>query len=304
MENQRSRILRVNTFFLISALILIFMGGIAQSYNLILGLLFTEWVLILGLALLYTKAFKIDLKTYRFKKISKNDGIVTILITLLLYPIVIFFSLTITIILRLFFEFENFDVPIPTTSMELVVYFFVIAISAGICEEVFFRGVILNEFKSYGYKTSIIISSVLFAVFHFNYQNFIGPLILGLVFGYIVIRTGSIWAGIIGHITNNAIALSLGYMLTNMEIPEATQQAALSVDNSAYALVQGTITFGVITLFNLLFIYKLFGVLSDVREKEENIKKISKEDLLLFAPVFVTILIYLWISLGNLLQYL
>ncbi len=319
MDNQRT-IFRVNSFFLVSSIILIFFGGILQSFNLIIGILATEWIILLGLAGLYTKLFKIDFKRYRFKKISKKDGLITVLITLLIYPIIIFFSLIITLGLRIFFEFDPIDMPIPETGVELIILFFVIAVSAGICEEIFFRGLIINEFRRYGDKGAIVISAILFGIFHYNYQNFIGPVILGLFFGYIVLRTGSIWAGVIGHITNNTFALLIGFFLIRAQnsietdiAPETVSQAAIT-----HELIGGTIAFGVMTLVNLFIIYRLLNFMSDSRDNknetldintgislkdnhvEENKRLSIKSELKLFYPVMITIIGYLFFALSDL----
>jgi hypothetical protein len=105
-------------------------------------------------------------------------------------------------------------IPTATNTAEYLLLFAVIAGSAGICEEIFFRGVILNGYESeVGLKWGAIFSGLLFGIFHFNPQNFFGPIILGIVFSYLVQLTGSIVAGIVAHMANNGIAVTMGYLL-------------------------------------------------------------------------------------------
>jgi hypothetical protein len=72
-------------------------------------------------------------------------------------------------------------------------------------EEMLFRGVILRSFlNQYSRKFSIIASSVIFGVVHFNvYQFFIG-LGIGLVLAWLYDRTRSLWPGILLHTAYNS----------------------------------------------------------------------------------------------------
>ncbi len=74
-----------------------------------------------------------------------------------------------------------------------------------------FRGVILNAYNKLGYRKSIIITGVLFGLFHFTILNFVGPAILGIIFGIMVYKTNSLYSSIIAHTVNNGIALTIGY---------------------------------------------------------------------------------------------
>lgn len=78
---------------------------------------------------------------------------------------------------------------------------FLIAIFAGICEEIFFRGVLLNYLsKAKGNLLALIVSSVIFAIFHATrYHNFFmlaSVFITAIVLGYSFIYTDSLCLGI------------------------------------------------------------------------------------------------------------
>lgn len=75
---------------------------------------------------------------------------------------------------------------------------FIRAIFAGTCEEIFFRGVLLNYlFRYKGKIFAIIISSIIFLIFHTTrYQNLIElsyVLFMGIVLGYSYIITKSLY---------------------------------------------------------------------------------------------------------------
>lgn len=89
----------------------------------------------------------------------------------------------------------------------------VIALLPAAMEELFFRGVLLSSQEGAGQSTAIIVSALTFALIHATPTNFVGPLVVGLIFGYVTIATGTIWPAIIAHIVNNSAVLLLGGML-------------------------------------------------------------------------------------------
>ena len=97
-----------------------------------------------------------------------------------------------------------------------------IVIIAPIVEEVIFRGVIMSGFsRNYHPAVAIFFSALLFALFHLNPWQFAATFALGLILGYIRIRTGSVIACIAGHaIHNGLVFLSVYYYadLTNVAV--------------------------------------------------------------------------------------
>jgi membrane protease YdiL (CAAX protease family) len=90
------------------------------------------------------------------------------------------------------------------SGLSLTTIFIFVVILAPILEELLFRGLIFN--KIYGSNTTkIIISSVVFAGIHFQFQVFIPLLTLGLIIGYLRYKTNSIFPAIIFHALNNFI---------------------------------------------------------------------------------------------------
>lgn len=72
-------------------------------------------------------------------------------------------------------------------------------------EEMLFRGVILRSFlNQYSRKFSIIASSVMFGVAHFNIYQFFIAFVIGLVLGWLYERTRSLWPGIALHMAYNS----------------------------------------------------------------------------------------------------
>lgn len=88
-----------------------------------------------------------------------------------------------------------------------------IVIIAPIVEELIFRGVIMAGFsRIYHPVFAILFSALLFALFHLNPWQFPAAFALGLILGWIRIRTGSVLACIAGHaIHNGLVFLSVFY---------------------------------------------------------------------------------------------
>lgn len=75
-----------------------------------------------------------------------------------------------------------------------------------VAEELMFRGLILHGFlQRYSVRRAIIVSSLIFAVFHGNVFQFLPALTAGLLLGWWYVKTGSLVSCIFGHAINNAL---------------------------------------------------------------------------------------------------
>lgn len=84
-----------------------------------------------------------------------------------------------------------------------ILFFIGVAVIPSLVEEFLFRGAILYLLRRGGDGFAIILSSVLFALFHGNFIQVVFAFICGLVLAYTVVRTGNIWLAIIIHFLNN-----------------------------------------------------------------------------------------------------
>lgn len=75
----------------------------------------------------------------------------------------------------------------------------IICIVAPIFEELFFRKILIERTIKYGAKLSIILSALIFALFHGNLSQFFYAFLLGGFLAYIYIKTGKIIYPIIIH---------------------------------------------------------------------------------------------------------
>lgn len=89
----------------------------------------------------------------------------------------------------------------------------VVAVGPGICEEVLFRGAIQGVLERRGKWFAVIVTAILFGLFHMSLEIAIPAAILGLFYGWVVVRTGSLVPGMLAHAANNAAAISFLYFL-------------------------------------------------------------------------------------------
>ncbi len=76
-------------------------------------------------------------------------------------------------------------------------------IFAPVFEELIFRQIIIDRTSKYGEKFSIIFSALAFALFHMNLYQFFYAFGLGLIFGYVYIKTRDIKYTMAMHATVN-----------------------------------------------------------------------------------------------------
>ncbi|MDE6844631.1 MAG: ABC transporter permease [Lachnospiraceae bacterium] len=95
---------------------------------------------------------------------------------------------------------------------------FVIAVTPAICEEMLFRGVILNSLKAkYRIFSAVAITAALFGIYHMSLVKFIPTGLLGLVFCIAAWRTGSIYPAMVMHFINNAVSVAITYYPEQLE---------------------------------------------------------------------------------------
>ena len=82
-----------------------------------------------------------------------------------------------------------------------------LVVFAPLFEEFICRGVVLGSMRAkYGVMTAWLGSSLFFGVLHLSPMLVVNAFVLGLILGYICLATDSIWASVLLHAFNNAIA--------------------------------------------------------------------------------------------------
>lgn len=94
---------------------------------------------------------------------------------------------------------------------------FMIAFLPAIGEELLFRGVIQRIFTrmTLNHHWGIWITAILFSALHMQFYGFIPRMLLGVMFGYLLVWSGSMWLPICAHFLNNGIAVIIRFMTNN-----------------------------------------------------------------------------------------
>lgn len=98
----------------------------------------------------------------------------------------------------------------------LAVNLLMMAILPALGEELLFRGVIQRIFTDWFGKKHlpVIITSIIFSAFHFQFYGFFPRFLLGLFLGYSLLWSRSIWVPVFVHFLNNGIAVVVAFLST------------------------------------------------------------------------------------------
>ena len=225
MVRSKPKILEVNYLYMIVAILLISVSGSIKFKSIYTQILATQYPVILLPMILFIifRKYKIR-EVLRLNKITFKQAILSVLIPIFAYPVGLFFNYITIIIISLFGELQPSPLPIPENTTMFLVGLILFAVTPGICEEIMFRGVMLSAYERIGMKKAIIITGLLFGLFHFDIQNFLGPAFLGILFAYMVYKTNSIYSSMIAHAANNIIALVLLKLAGSVQATSAVPQ--------------------------------------------------------------------------------
>jgi sodium transport system permease protein len=85
-----------------------------------------------------------------------------------------------------------------------------VALTPAICEELAFRGFILSGLRRMGHKWgAIVLTAVLFGLAHGILQQSLAACVVGIVIGYVAVKTGSLLPGVLYHLTHNGLSILL-----------------------------------------------------------------------------------------------
>jgi len=124
---------------------------------------------------------------------------------------------------------------------QLIVALIVVALLAGISEELMFRGVLQNialrAFRNH--HVAIWFAAFWFSFIHFQFFGFLPRMFLGALFGYLYFWTKNIWIPIFAHFVNNGFTLLMVYLYKNKTVKvdiESTESVPLTAALSSLIL--------------------------------------------------------------------
>ena len=149
----------------------------------------------------------------RYRKSSMMEILLAVAATVCFFPLNEALSNLVIRILNVPQRFLNIGQKVFTASSgsEFVWLIFVVAVTPAICEEFFFRGYAQRTLeRTMGWK-SILVTGVVFGLYHMQPLSLITLIGMGFLFGYLYYRSKSLFTSMSAHFTNNFLAIYFLY---------------------------------------------------------------------------------------------
>ena len=142
----------------------------------------------------------------------------------------------------------------------LIINLGLMAFLPALSEELSFRGTLQQliaksqELRAKSHM-AIWITAIIFSAIHMQFYGFIPRMLMGAMFGYVFVWTGSLWVPIVMHFTNNALAVIVYYIVANSQEPTANSQNIADTIGAGDTWWLGVISL-VLTSLGLLIFYR------------------------------------------------
>lgn len=246
----------------------IFLGSMLQTVDLYLGLFAGEVLILLVPVLAYVKQKKVNFKRYfRLNKITGKEALISVLLTLLVYPLV---GISSTLLIKFYSLFGEVRVPqinVKSGGLMSLYSVLIIGVLPAICEEFFVRGLLSAPAKrSKGRKFTYFYTALLFMLMHVNPFNIVAPFILGYVFSVLNEKTNSLYSSMLGHFTFNTCSVILSIFQKDLIESASGDMNVLTLGEADLniGLLQGVF----MVLIAIVIIFVLYRVLSKMKTKE------------------------------------
>ncbi len=103
----------------------------------------------------------------------------------------------------------------------------VVVLLAPVVEEFLFRKLLIDRVVKYGEGIAVLLSGLMFGLFHGNLNQFFYAFIIGMMFAFIYVKTGNIWYTVIMHMIINffgSVVAVLILQVVDLEGIEALQR--------------------------------------------------------------------------------
>lgn len=172
----------------------------------------------------------------------------------------------------------------PADAFMFAVFTVCTCIIAPVCEELIYRKLLLDPMKKYSDSAAALITSLLFAMSHFNFSQFLYTFAFGYFLAVIAIRSRSVIPCIICHVINNLAAGMQSYLPETLG--DETADAVFKSIFSASETVSPYIFIVSIPIAAVVIILRLY------RLHDNGGSALGKRLAVLFAdPVFLTAVI-------------
>ena len=145
-----------------------------------------------------------------------------------------------------------------TTSVNPVIAAVFMVVCAPLYEEFIFRKLLVDRAVLYGESVAVVLSGLVFGLFHGNLSQFAYASTLGMFFAFIYVKTGRLRYTIFMHMLINFMGGVIAPLLLNLMDADALNEVLLGQDNAATA--QAMLQVLPVLLLMLGYICCLFGL--------------------------------------------
>lgn len=137
-------------------------------------------------------------------------------------------------------DFDSSGIFDDLSSLETALILGAVILAAPFCEEVFFRGVFQRGLMWLTPRfTTIVLASLVFAGFHLDPIGLVPRWELGILFGVLAWKSGSLWPGIFAHLANNLVSTVLFFATQDMPDEDLPAWVPLVMVGVGYWLMWG-----------------------------------------------------------------
>jgi membrane protease YdiL (CAAX protease family) len=186
-------------------------GGTAQFLHLAWGMWFSEVVLFAGLAVVGYQLIRVRplraMGLDRFDGGSLGLGFAFGLINYFAWAVPTMALAQAVFPKAMVERFDSAQIFARHSTIELVIVLVGVTLAAPFGEELFFRGFLQRGIgAARGAPRAIVVTAFVFSAFHLDPVGLLARFELGVLFGLLAWRSGSLWAAMGAHAANNAIS--------------------------------------------------------------------------------------------------
>ncbi len=210
-------------------------------------------------------------------------------------------------ITSLFFENNAENIINGTINLPLWVTLLSTALTPAIFEEIVFRGIVFNGYKTTSIVKACFMCGLFFGITHMNIQQFSYTIVMGILFAFLVYKTKSIFASMISHFTINGTQVVMSSLASTIRTNQAVETSlAISTSERIIAIL--------VLLFIALIVSPIFVLLIKAFLKVNknntieddiihyNIPKEQQEPIFNIYLIFILVVFFIEVILLPILQ--
>ncbi len=264
----------VTTLFA-TLLCLIISKDYAQKPFYVYAMYLANQIALITVLLYVCKGKKEPLKLFSLNKCKPRYYILAITLTLgMLFGLGYLNELLVQLLDKIGLNYNGLSLPLGTP-IQIILSVVIVGLLPPLVEELVFRGVILSSISRFSQGGIILLSGLLFSLFHQNPAQTIYQFITGVIFTFIVLKSGSILPSIIMHAFNNVFIILINAFFPNVNL------------YNVYTVIIGLIVF-ILSLMVMIF--------TDNKESaKKSQQKAKSKEFFLTAFIGIAFAVAMWI---------